>query len=429
MDLLPILGPAPQPPREPAPPAFPAVLKKSAGTIDALYLHIPFCNTKCDYCDFYSLAGKIDRADAYLDALAREMDLHRDFFGKSRPRTIFIGGGTPTLLATAQLERLLGLLRHFADFSLLGEFTVEANPNTFDADKARVLTAGGVNRLSFGAQSFVPAELTTLQRDHDPESVPAAFATARAAGIENLNLDLIFGIPGQTLASWAHSLNRALELQPTHMSCYSLTYETGTGMTARLRRGEVHKIDEDLELQMFDHVYRRLSDAGFFRYETSNYARGTAASARVCLHNILYWKAANWLGLGTSAGSHIARPDLADGSAVTWQWKNIGSLAHYLGAFSEKHPHVPIAQMEVLSRSKWSAAAAVFWLRLTEGLNFAAFEARTGVNVAPALRRVLEPFAEMGLAEISSTRARLTEKGVAVSNHILARVLHALEKI
>jgi len=155
-----------------------------------------------------------------------------------------------------------------------------------------------VNRISFGVQSFNPAELRMLQRDHDPASVAEAFAVARSAGLTNLNLDLIFGIPGQTLASWEYSLARALELDPTHLSCYSLIYEPQTAMTTRLRQGAFQKIDEENELAMFEHVYRRLRAAGFTRYETSNYARSLP-----CRHNLIYWKAGNWLGLGPTAAA------------------------------------------------------------------------------------------------------------------------------
>ena len=352
MDPLRILGPTAVAERELT--LLPPPLAGSARTIDALYLHIPFLQYQMRLLRFLFPRRKTrPLADAYLDALEREMRLHRDYFGRPQPQTIFIGGGTPTLLAPRELERLLNLLHKHADLSAVSEFTVEANPNTFDADKARVLVAGGVNRLSFGAQSFVPSELKTLQHPiTTPETASRQPSQPRAyAGIENLNLDLIFGIPGQTLDSWEHSLSRALALEPSHMSCYSLTYETGTGMTARLRRGEVHKIDEDLELQMFDHVYRRLSDAGFFRYETSNYARGSATNARVCRHNMIYWKAGNWLGIGTSAGSHFALPDRRD-ETVTWQWKNIGSLAHYLDALPAENPHVPIAARWKPSRAR-----------------------------------------------------------------------------
>jgi len=305
---------------------------------------------------------------------------------------------------------------------------VEANPNTFDPEKARILAQGGVNRISFGAQSFNKNELEILQRDHDPASVPRAFDIARAAGITNLNLDLIFGIPNQTLASWEFSLSRALELAPDHMSCYSLIYEPTTAMTARMQKGDFQKIDEDLELEMFDHVYQRLAAAGFTRYETSNYAR----DGRMCQHNLAYWKAHNWLGLGPSAGNHVAltpqdTTDLSPQSPAAWQWKNTASLTHYLNALCDDATQLPITQMESLPRQKWAASAAIFWLRLHEGLIYSDFQNRTGINPQSTLEKTLAPFAAQGFVELLPDSARITQPGVAVSDHILKRVLSALE--
>lgn len=401
---------------------LPEELRGRVGELAALYIHVPFCSTKCHYCDFYSLAGHLDRADAYLRALENEARLHERFFGRAQPRTIFIGGGTPTLLSAEQLKQLLDIFCEHVDMGGLEEFTVEANPNTFDAARAKVLKAGGVNRMSFGAQSFHLAELRMLQRDHDPESVAEAFAIARDVGIDNLNVDLIFGIPGQTVESWEVSLARALELEPSHMSCYSLIYEPQTAMTARLARGEFGRIDEETELAMFEHVYRRLRGSGFVRYETSNYAR----PGRECRHNLAYWKAANWLGWGPSAGSHLALPE-SSGYGVAWQWKNAGSLAHYLSTLDCPEPRVPVSGLEGLSRKAWAGAAAVFWLRLAEGLSFSEFQGRTGVDARPVLERVLGAYVESGHAEILDDAARITESGVAVSNHILSRVLAAFQ--
>ena len=278
-------------------PAYAAVPPDTAGTgrgIDALYVHVPFCTTKCHYCDFYSLAGHLEEAEPCLAAMEREAGIQAEHFSCMSPTTIFIGGGTPTLLDAARLGRLLGTIRRHVDFARLTEFTVEANPNTFDAARAQTLVEHGVNRISFGAQSFVASELRTLQRDHDPENVAKAFEIARAAGIDNLNVDLIFGIPGQTMATWAYSLDCALALGAQHMSCYSLTYEPNTAMTARMKRGEFAVMDEELELEMFDHVYAQMRTAGFQRYEVSNYAR----QGKNCIHNVHYWKGANWAAWG-----------------------------------------------------------------------------------------------------------------------------------
>jgi oxygen-independent coproporphyrinogen-3 oxidase len=379
--------------------------------MDALYIHVPFCTTKCHYCDFYSLAGHLEEADPFLEAIEREAALQAAHFGPIAPTTIFIGGGTPTLLDAERLGRLLKTIRRYVDFRRLAEFTVEANPNTFDAARAEVLVEHGVNRLSFGAQSFVASELRTLQRDHDPENVAKAFELARAAGIENLNVDLIFGIPGQTLETWEHSLHSALALQPQHMSCYSLTYEPNTAMTARMKRGDFAVMDEELELDMFEHVYRRMRGAGFERYEISNYA----LPGKACAHNVQYWKGANWAAWGPSAAAHVNG----------WRWKNAGSLAHYLEALQGANPQVPLTQMEHLSKEQWAGEVAVFWLRLSEGLAYGEFALRTGVEPRQTLERVLQPYVDGGFVRLMPERAVLTERAVLVSNRILREVVGA----
>ena len=420
--------------------------------VAALYIHVPFCSTKCHYCDFYSVAGKLEQSEAYLDALAREIQMSVSHFGKPRPETIFIGGGTPTLLAAGHLERLLGLIREAADLSLLTEFTVEANPNTFDQERARVSAAGGglggVNRISFGAQSFVAGELAVLQRDHDPENVVAAVEIARQNGIRNINLDLIFGTPGQTLDSWDYSLRRALALQPDHLSCYSLTYEPQTAMTARLRAGEFAALDESLELAIFQHTYDTLRHAGFERYEVSNYARRPpphnvgvppappkksafsiqhSAFSMRCRHNLHYWKGSNYLGWGPAAASGYEG----------WHWKNIPSLNHYLVALSAgaskgeaQQAVLPLTQVEHLPPVQRAGELLMLWFRLTEGVNFAEFQARTGVDLRPRLEPILKRYE--GLEFFAPTEdgkgVRMTDKAVPVSDALLREMLGAFRK-
>jgi oxygen-independent coproporphyrinogen-3 oxidase len=398
-------------------PSEAAAALRSARGVDALYLHVPFCSSKCHYCDFYSLAGHMGEADQFLDALSVELDLSARLLTPDAlpaPETIFIGGGTPTLLEPAQLDRLLTLLTSHIRTGRLLEFTVEANPNTFDPARAKVLAAHGVNRISFGAQSFIPSELRTLERDHDPESVPAAFDTARNAGITNLNLDLIFGIPGQTLDSLNHSLDRGLALQPNHISCYSLIYEPNTAMTARLKKGDFAPMDEELELAMFDLVHQRIRDAGLARYEVSNYA----LPGKECRHNIHYWKAGNWLAFGPSAAAHIGHSGVGN-----WRWKNVGSLAHYLDALAGPAPTLPWTAMEHLEPAAFAAEAATFWLRLAAGLNYGEFHARTGVHPRPALERILKKYADLDFIELTPTCARLAPPAIPISNRIFADVL------
>ncbi|MEI8196464.1 MAG: radical SAM family heme chaperone HemW [Phycisphaerae bacterium] len=435
-DLTPAAAPKSQPPADmPRVVALSAAVRPDYGILPpadpqarvaALYLHVPFCSTKCHYCDFYSVAGKLEQTQAYLDALAREIRISVSHFGKPRPETIFIGGGTPTLLAAEHLERLLNLIRGAADLSDLAEFTVEANPNTFDPARAKVLATSGVNRISFGAQSFVAAELAILQRDHDPENVVAAVEIARQHGLANINLDLIFGTPGQTLDSWNYSLGRALALRPDHLSCYSLTYEPQTAMTARLRSGEFTPLDESLELAIFQHTYDTLRHAGFERYEVSNYARAGQGGKWRCRHNLHYWKGRNYLGWGPAAASGYQG----------WHWKNIPSLNHYLAALSPSAPNgavksgeaegmLPLTQVEHLPPVRRAGELLMLWFRLTDGVNFAEFQARTGVDLRPRLEPILKRYDGLGFfAEIEGgSGIRMTDKAVPVSDALLREML------
>ena len=379
--------------------------------IDALYVHIPFCTSKCHYCDFFSLAGHLDQADTFLDALGRELDLQVTHFGRPAPKTIFIGGGTPTLLPPAALARLMAQLNSAIKFDRLIEFTVEANPNTFDIHRANILRSGGVNRISFGAQSFSVAELTVLQRDHNPESVPVAMEIARRAGIDNLNLDLIFGIPGQSLADWDKNLTRAIELDSTHLSCYGLMYEPNTPMTARMKQGEFTPASDDLEIAMLQHTRDRLAAAGFARYEISNYAQ----AGKACEHNINYWKARNHLAIGPSAAGYHSG----------YRWKNVQSLTRYIDALNSAAPVVPITEIERLTGLARWGELAILNLRLTEGIVTHDFKQRTGVDVMAILNPLLQRYQSMGLITIRDGTIALSDEGIAVSDTIFANVLEA----
>lgn len=373
--------------------------------VRALYVHVPFCTVKCHYCDFYSLAGHLHEAEAYLNALKKEIDLSTRHFGRIAPETIFIGGGTPTLLSAPQLRQLFSLIHNAIDFSHVTEFTIEANPNTFCADRAAVLTESGVNRISFGAQSFITRELQTLQRDHDPESVGRAFELARKSGITNLNLDLIFGTPGQTADDWRYSLRRAIELNPKHISAYSLIYEPNTPMTARMHAGEFAVLDEDTELDLFSITYEELTRAGLHRYETSNHA----IPGHECRHNLHYWQGSSWLAWGPSAASGYGN----------WRWKNVQNLAHYLDALHHTNPQLPLIQMEKLSSSQRAGELIMLWLRLAEGIDLINFEKITGINLFPAAEKIARQYAGMNFVTLDNNHLRLTDKGVPVSDAIV----------
>ncbi len=392
---------------------WPTELRGTGNGVTALYIHIPFCTYKCDYCDFYSLAGHQDKFGSYLDALEWQMQREVDFFGPIAPDTIFIGGGTPTLLPPPFLQRLMQMIARYCNLSHLTEFTVESNPNTFDTQRAAVLAGAGVNRLSFGAQSFQKSELVTLNRDHDPQSVERALNIARQAGITNLNVDLIYAIPGQTLESLTENLTRAVDLAATHLSCYGLMYEPNTPMTARARRGLVKRVDEELELEMMHLVTERLRRAGYERYEISNWAK----SGHACRHNLHYWNASNHLAWGVSASGHY--------SGI--RWKYVSSLQRYCDAMIQNR--LPLVEMDNLSPPTRWAELAVLQLRLAAGIDLAGFEMRTGVRARDKLAGIIQKYQSHGmLDDLAASRGQivLTDAGIAISDTIFADVFAAL---
>jgi len=280
-----------------------------------LYVHIPFCASKCGYCDFYSVPADGECMDSFVGALLRELE--EDVFVEGRTiETVYVGGGTPTILPTDLLDRLFEGLRRVVSTYSPAEFTVESNPGTLLPEKVEILRDGGVNRISLGAQSFSAAELATLQRSHKPEDIAASVDMVRRAGFIHLNLDMIFGVPGQTLSSWMDSIGQAIDLGPDHLACYGLTYEPGTPLYERRERGEVIPTDEGLESEMYTSAIGLLADCGFDHYEISNFAR----LGGKCLHNLGYWENRPCIGIGPGASSYI------NGR----RWRNVPEVRQYV---------------------------------------------------------------------------------------------------
>ena len=328
----------------------------------SLYIHVPFCAHKCHYCDFYSIVDRRDRQAAFTDRLVRELAALAPLAGGLPLRTVFVGGGTPSLLEPALWERLLCALREHYDLSGLSgespgcEFTVECNPESTTDELMGVLAAGGVNRVSVGAQSFDPHHLRTLERWHDPENVARALERARDHGIARRSLDLIFGVPGQTPAEWDRDLDRALALPIDHLSAYCLTYEPGTAMTARLERGQFAPAAESDEIAMLERTLERVRGAGFDRYEVSNYA----CPGRECRHNLAYWRQEPWIGAGPSASAHVGGH----------RWTNTPRLDDYLNILSiADDGFAPISDHEPPDPARALRERLMTGLRLREGLD------------------------------------------------------------
>src|SRR5438876_2512303 len=277
----------------------------SEQTVGSLYVHVPFCARKCEYCAFYSEPASGQLVDRYVAALLREMQLVADDL---KPRTIFFGGGTPSLLNLRQWEQILKAMERL---DLLGaaEWTVECNPATISLDKARLLRAGGVNRISMGVQTLNPELLDRLGRVHSREMVFKSFAVLRQAGFDNVNLDLMFAIPGQSLEIWRETLTEALALGSEHLSCYEIIYEEDTPLYAQLQAGKF-SADEDLACEMYEELIESASKAGLRQYEIANFARHPSGASveipdRACQHNVNYWRGGSFHGLGPGATSYV----------------------------------------------------------------------------------------------------------------------------
>ena len=366
----------------------------AARSASHLYIHIPFCLQVCPYCSFYKDIAGPGKADPLVDAVIREAEL---FGSGCAPVTVFIGGGTPTALSVSQLERLFTGLKCHLDLSCAAEFTIEMNPATVTSRKAELLRSFGVNRVSMGVQSWDPELLKTLGRVHDAKQVCQSFAILRSAGYENLNLDLIYGVPGQTLNQWEDSVRQTIDLGPDHISAYCLTYEEDTEYFERLRRGEFRENTEQ-DASFFERGAELLSAAGYAQYEISNYAR----RGRECRHNLAYWEGADYLGLGPSAWSTLGER----------RWQNVPDTAAYVRAI--KANVRPITSEELLPAETREAEKIAFGLRMNAGID----PARLSGN-----RALVTSLREEGLLEDHGPRIRLTPRGRLLADEIAAELM------
>jgi oxygen-independent coproporphyrinogen-3 oxidase len=360
-----------------------------------IYLHVPFCATRCGYCDFNTyVAGEDGSAQSgYVEAAVAELDLARQVLGDEAPSvdTVFIGGGTPTILPAEDLVRLLGAVRERFGLSDGVEVTTEANPESVDPAKFEALRAGGFTRISLGMQSAVPSVLKTLDRVHTPGRPEEAVKEARAAGFEQVSLDLIYGTPGESADDWRASLDAALSAEPDHISTYSLIVEPGTRMAAQVARGELVVPPEETIVERFETTESVLAGAAMHWYETCSWATGPDA---YCRHNLGYWSGGNWWGVGPGAHSHVG--------GVRW-WNVL-----HPRAWSEKARNgiSPAAARETPDEESQRLEAVMLGLRLREGV---ALEALTDEGRAAAEKGLgagmLEP------ADHAAGRAVLTLKG------------------
>ena len=378
----------------------------------ALYLHIPFCAVRCHYCDFNTYAGLASYHEPYARALSAE--IRRAGEARQRPavRTIFLGGGTPTVLPAARLAEVLAACREAFEVLPGAEITCEANPGTADARLFADLAAAGVNRLSMGVQSFDDAELRWLGRIHDAGQAEAAFEAARRAGFANINLDFIFGLPGQELATWERTLARAVALEPEHLSLYGLTVEHGTPLYNDVRLGRQVPPDDDRAADCYELALDRLAQAGYEQYEISNWQRGGHA----CRHNLVYWRHEPYLGFG--AGAHSF-----DGAR---RWWNVRPVPEYVGRVGDGVS--PVRDGETVDVRLAMGEFMMLGLRLVaEGVEPARFEARFGARGSASIDAVfgeeVAGLVRRGLLERLPDRLRLTRAGRLLGNQVFAEFL------
>ena len=372
--------------------------------ICSLYVHVPFCAQKCSYCAFFSEASSGELINRYVAALIRELEL---VAADLKPRTIFFGGGTPSLLNLRQWE---DILRAMERLNLLGaeEFTVESNPATVSADKSKLLRAFGVNRISMGVQSLDENLLDRLGRIHSREMVFKSFDTLRAAGFDNVNLDLMFAIPGQTMDIWRATLDEAIALGSEHLSSYEVIYEEDTPLFEQMKAGEFD-VNEDLACDMYEELIDRSSAAGFQQYEIANFARDEKLEtqnskleipSRASQHNVNYWRGGSYYGLGPSATGYVR-------GVRTKNWANTQLYCDQL----EKGRRA-IESREELSPLRRAGETAGFGLRMNAGWPFAAFEKTTGHDLRSEWAADMEKLSEQGRGKIAPDGFHLTRQGL-----------------
>ncbi|MFC1872369.1 radical SAM family heme chaperone HemW [Chloroflexota bacterium] len=371
----------------------------------ALYFHIPFCRSKCGYCSFVSFAGREDIIPAYLGALKKEIKRKSR---KNPVRSIYFGGGTPSLLTPAQIGEVIATAR--ACFPVAGhaEISLEANPGTVDSSYLKDIRESGVNRLSIGLQSFHNAELSLLGRIHTTDKGTDAFDAARMAGFQNINIDLMYGLPGQNEALWLESLESAIRLGPEHLSLYALTLEDDAPMAQVLKgRGSQPPLP-DTAANQYELAVDMLAGAGFVHYEISNWAK----PGRECRHNLVYWKNLHYLGLGLTAHSWFDHR----------RYANTADLESYLNTVWDM-PDRAVEIAEEISSELELAETIILGLRLGEGISEEAVNRRFGVDVRSRYRAQIDELVELRLIECADGHIRLTERGQLLGNEVFWRFL------
>ena len=371
----------------------------------SVYIHIPFCATKCYYCAFNTYTFHKEQAKAYLTALRTEIELYAS---ETEPlQTVFIGGGTPSILSVNALAQLFTDIQQHFQITPDAEITVECNPGTVDSGKLSVMRDYGVNRLSFGLQAMQDETLKQLGRIHTVTEFLESYHLARESGFENINIDLIFALPNQKMEAWSHTLNEVISLDPAHISAYNLVMEEDTPFYEWWQAGELHLPTEDTETDMFQYTIKTLAAHGYTHYEICNFARPD----HYARHNLVYWNNQPCIGLGAGACGYV------NGVRYT----NIRGIAPYINKLSKRNK--PIADTEHLTGNAEKAETLMLALRKREGISLEDYQNRFGEEIEAAFGDILKKWIDLQLLERTATHLRLTRRGLFLANEVFVELM------
>ncbi|GAX62644.1 coproporphyrinogen III oxidase and related Fe-S oxidoreductase [Candidatus Scalindua japonica] len=372
--------------------------------IPSLYIHIPFCISKCIYCDFNSIVTNSQVVDEYLGTIEEEL---QSTIKKYSFKTVFIGGGTPTVLNETQLDRLLSAVTKYVDIPNLKEYTIEVNPGTLSDEKAIIMKNSHVNRVSIGIQSFNDRYLKLLGRIHSANEAKDIFSNLRAKGFNNLSVDMIYGYPAQTLNEWQKELEECCGLGPEHISAYCLTYEQGTPIVEMTNSGALNKLSEEEELKMYEFTNDFLCDKGYNHYEISNFAK----QGKECRHNTVYWENREYIGIGAGAFSYVHGE----------RYSNIKNVKEYISSAKSKKRLKCFS--EKLPQKQRASEILIMALRMTSGISRKDFIQRSGFDLNELFQKQLDNLTQAGLINFDDERVKLTRKGLSLADSVMTEFM------
>ena len=373
-----------------------------------LYIHVPFCVQKCNYCDFNSFKIKGNDKKEYLNAIEKEMKLYSDEFKNKQFDSVFFGGGTPSILNIEELKRLVGSVFENFNIKKTAEVSMECNPGTINKEKLIHMKELGINRLSIGLQAIQNHHLKYIGRIHSYEEFEKNYLEAKEVGFDNINIDLMYALPNHKKEEWKESLDKIISLNPSHISAYSLILEEGTKLYEMYDNEEFSLLDEDTDIEMYNYTINKLKENGYNQYEISNYSK----EYKECKHNIIYWKCDNYLGLGPGASGYIG--DI--------RYNNISDLNEYNHKISQNIK--PIEEETILSEKDKIEEFIFMGLRMNEGISLKVFKERFNISIEDIYKEPIEKLIDSKLLELDKDNLKLTQKGREISNTVFIEFIN-----